>query len=113
MPQQMRADIAKIADLINTADISEEQKRAAVWCIKKLPDLYDQLCQTYESRYGDEIRRLEKGVFLQVRGISPDNSQAQGLVAKLTARLNRLHERLGFPLLDPKPVSAPRSRKAK
>ena len=113
MSQEMRADLAGIADLVKTANISEEQKGTAVWCIKKLPDLYDQFCQTYESRYGDEIVRLEKALFLRVAGISPVSSQAQCLVETITARLKLLHERLGLPLLGPKPVPAPRSRKAR
>jgi len=107
----MQADLTGIADLVKAANIPDEQKRAAVWCIEKLPDLYYRLCQTYESRFGDEIVRLEKGMFLQVVGTSPANSQ--GLVATITARLKVMHERLGLPHLDPKPVPAPRSRKAK
>jgi hypothetical protein len=113
MSQQMRADLAGITELVNAGNISEEQKGAAVWCIKKLPDLYDQFCQTYERRYVDEIVRLEKAMFLRVAGTSPVSSQAQGMVDTITARLEVLHERVGLPLLNTKPVPASRSPKVR
>ena len=41
---------------------SGDTSHTVVWCLEQLPGLYAKFCQTRESRYGDEIRRLEQGI---------------------------------------------------
>ena len=113
MTEAIRVNLDEIADMVKTAAIPDEQKRTAAWCIEQLPPLYDNFCRTYESRFGDQIVRLEQGMLLQVTGKPPVGSEAQALGVAITACLKGMHERLGLPLLDPKLPPAPRPRKAK
>ena len=52
------------------------------------------LCLTYESRYGEEIARLERWALKVVGGGS---SGSAGAALTLANRLGSLHEQLGWP----------------
>ncbi|MBY0525340.1 MAG: hypothetical protein K2R98_18175 [Gemmataceae bacterium] len=113
MSEAIRVDISEIADVVSAANIPEEQKRTAAWCIKQLPELYEQFCRTYESRYGNEIVRLEQGVLSEVSGKSPPGADGQQLLDAVTVRFKALHERLGLPLLNPKQAPRVPARKSR
>lgn len=99
MSEALQADLADIAVLVQEANLPEEQKRSAAWVIGQLPALYENFCRTYESRYGDEIVRLEQGILAQVGG----QQSGQPVAESMAERFKGLHERLGLPLLNPKP----------
>ena len=52
----------EIANLLASASISNEEKGKAVWCLQKLPGLGEAFSQSYESRYAEEIFRLERAM---------------------------------------------------
>jgi hypothetical protein len=86
----MHAELDAIKELIGTAKISSEAKRTALWCLGQWPTLHQRLSETYDSRFREEILRLEQAV-LKPFGKKPD-SVAQAIREQLIA----LHTRLGF-----------------
>jgi hypothetical protein len=58
--------------------------------------LYRDFCQTYDTRQGDEIRRLIRGVLQAIVEEAHDRPAAEAIAA----RLEEMHQRLGIPILD-------------
>jgi hypothetical protein len=114
MDQVIRAHMTAMEDEVKAAAIPDSCKHTAAWCIGQLPALYTKLRQTSESRYGDEISRLIKGVLKELFLDKKAKPEGHKLATALTDRLCLLHEELGLPSLDLKApaVSASRSRKA-
>jgi len=108
MTKAFRAEIAGITSLVEAATLASDARRTVAWCLGKLPALYDQFCQTYESRYADEILRLEEGVLGKL-----GETRFSSVREALLDRLRLLHERFGLPGLDLQlpPALPPRSRK--
>jgi hypothetical protein len=114
MIEQVRVELEEIGNLVNAAGIPEEDKRVAVWCLQKLPALCEAFDQTYESRYAEEIVRVERGLILRFSESGKAPSPVRELSEALTLRFKVLHEQLGLPEFQvPKarPAAAGRSRK--
>jgi hypothetical protein len=102
MDENSLPEIAAIATLLQGADMPEDARQTALWCIQQLPGLYRDLGRTYDSRHGDEILRLSRAASLKV----PDAGVAEAIREQLVG----LHERLGFGKLDLKPRRPPARR---
>ncbi|OAI45129.1 hypothetical protein AYO44_13140 [Planctomycetaceae bacterium SCGC AG-212-F19] len=98
MIEQVREELEGIGNLVNAASISDEDKRVAGWCLQKLPGLCEAFRDTYESRYADEIVRLERGLLMRL-GEPKSSSPMRELAAALTTRFRTLHEHMGLPEL--------------
>src|SRR6185295_15588721 len=99
MIEQDRVELEGIGKLVNAAGISDEDKRIAGWCLQKLPTLCEAFSATYESRYADEIVRLERGILLRLGEPKTASSPMRELAAVLTTRFQTLHEQMGLPEL--------------
>jgi hypothetical protein len=110
MTEVLRAVLVDLVNLVKASRLPEESERTVLRCLGQLPPLYEKLCLTYESRYGEEITRLERWA---LKVMAEASSGSAGAALTLANRLGSLHEQLGLPPLDwkPRPVS-PRSRKA-
>jgi hypothetical protein len=83
-------DLQAVRDLLAAAALSDERRKAALQCVGQLPRLYRGLCETYESRYADEIARLVQAVGTLAAGVP-------GLAEAIIALLRDMQERLGIP----------------
>ena len=109
MTKAFRSEIAGITSLVEAATLASDARHTVAWCLGQLPALYDQFCQTYESRYAEEILRLEQGVLGKLA-----ETRCSSVRQALLDRLRLLHERFGLPALDFRlpPALPRRSRKA-
>jgi len=103
----MDADLQAVHDLLDTTTLSEEKRHTVSWCLGQLPDLYESLKQTSDTRYIDEICRLVRGLLEALRAAS--NPGARRSADAVALRLVAMHERLGLPNLD---IKLARVRKA-
>jgi hypothetical protein len=62
MDEAARAHLAALEDEVRAAALSEAGQHTARWCLGQLLPQYDQYRQTRESRYGEEITRLVRGL---------------------------------------------------
>ncbi len=110
MTEAFRAEVAGITSLVEAASLAGDVQDTVVWCLGQLPALYDQFCQTYESRYAEEILRLEQGVL----GKLAETRRSSPVGDAVLDRLRLLHECFGLPGLGSRlpPALRPRSRKA-
>jgi hypothetical protein len=93
-------ELATLRSVLEAADLPQDCRESALWCVGQLPELYRELARTYDSRHGDEILRLARGLMLKV-GSHP-------VAGAVRVQLLGLHERLGFGELDLKPPRRPR-----
>jgi hypothetical protein len=93
-------ELEKIRVLLHADRLHDQNLKSMIWCLDRVPDLYNEFVRTYEKRYGDEIRRLVHGLLEKV-------SQA-ALEQAVLDHLQGMHERLGIPDLN----LSPRKRKA-
>ena len=103
----METDLKAVRATVDAASLSADARQTAIQCLGQLPRLYQGLCQTYESRYSDEIGRLLQVLF---RGVAA----APGAAETIAGQLQAMHERLGIPgpiCKVPAPARASRSRK--
>jgi hypothetical protein len=101
----METDLQAVRATVDAANLSADARHLATQCLGQLPRLYEGLCQTYESRYSDEIGRLLQVLF---RGVSA----APGAAEAIAGQLQAMHERLGIPGPSCKlPARASRPRK--
>ena len=114
MRDVLQVQLAKLGDDVRRAAISDDSKQTTLWCVGQLPILYAKFCQTYESRYGEEITRLVQGALDDLASSKTASTETQKLGASITQRLRLLHEQSGIPGLNLKSprTPAPRSRKA-
>jgi hypothetical protein len=84
------ADLQALRELLAAATLSDERRKAALQCVGQLPRLYRGLCETYESRYADEIARLVQAVCRLAAGVP-------SLAEAITVLLRDMQERLGIP----------------
>jgi hypothetical protein len=77
--------------VVDATPLSDDVRGTVVWCLGRLPPLYRDLARTYDSRYGDEIARLLRGVFQALGGQT-------AATEAIAARLRPLHGRLGIPV---------------
>jgi hypothetical protein len=85
-------ELQDIRGRIQKATLAEDARSTALWCLGRLPGLYQQFRETNNTRYGDEIQRLVNGL----RGALAEDPTAREAV---TDRLVAMHERLGIPAL--------------
>ena len=83
-------ELAAVKDFIRSADIPDDAKHSALWCAGQLPGLFEQLFATYDSRFREEILRLEGSL------LKPFGKKGGGVAGEIRARLHALHVRLGF-----------------
>jgi hypothetical protein len=104
-------EFAGIQTEVETADIADESRKTALWCLRQLPRLYQELASTHESKYAAEVVRLARGALQAIAG---DGSPAALAAAEtVTARLRALHVRVGFPGLELKPLTPPKRARRK
>src|SRR5438046_3998467 len=94
-----RQEFEALGNLVEASAISEEVKRTLVWCLKQLPELYDQLCQTYDIRFSDKIIHLEQGMLSELGKATKGQPAVRQLVDDLTEHLRLIHESHGLPPL--------------
>src|SRR5437870_2860491 len=104
--ETFRTEVVEITNMVETAALPEDVRDTILWCLAKLPALYDQFCATYESRYAEEIVRLEQGSL----GKLAESRQSSPLAETVFDRFCHLHERFGLPSLDSRLPSALVSR---
>jgi hypothetical protein len=113
MDETAQAHLAALEDEVGATTLSEAGKHTALWCLGRLLPQYAQYCQTCESRYGDEIARLVRGLLKVITEDPGGGPSVQHAAMRILDRLQILHEQLGLPglgLSAPKP-SPRRSRK--
>jgi hypothetical protein len=86
----MQEHLQAIADLVNNAGLSPEAQRTVTWCLGQMPELFRQFGETYQTRYMEEIFRLEQAVLGKL-------APAPRVVQAVIARLGELHEATGLP----------------
>jgi hypothetical protein len=101
--ESFAADVAALAAWATESGAAEGGP--VRWCLGRMPNAYRELARTYESRYAEEITRLQRGALVGWVREAP-----VGSVAGLRERLERLNERFGLPPLPPAPM--PRKRRA-
>jgi hypothetical protein len=57
MGDALQAQLGALADEVRAASIPRDSKHNVLWCLKSLPTLHANFCQTSESRYGHEVTR--------------------------------------------------------
>jgi hypothetical protein len=113
MSEQVRVELEGIGNLVNAASIPDEDKRVAGWCLDKLPGLCKAFGETYESRYADEIVRLERGLLMRLGEPKTASMPMRELAVALTARFQSLHEHMGLPELPAVKTRAPVAARSK
>jgi hypothetical protein len=108
MMQPVQAGWEEINNLVAAAQVPEASKQTTTWCLRKLPDLCESFAQTYESRYAEEIIRLERAILASLADPACTPADLGGLKEAVMAQLIGLHERLGLPepqLVKPRPAA--------
>jgi hypothetical protein len=83
-------ELAAIKKTIQSANLPEDSQRKILWCLEHLPGLYEQLFATYDSRFREEILRLEQAM------LRPLGRQTKKVAEAIHEQLQALHTRLGF-----------------
>jgi hypothetical protein len=114
MDEAAQAHLAALEDEVRGAALPEGVRHTALWCLGQLLARYAQYRQTRESRYGEEITRLVRGLLKGITESPGGGPPRQQLATRILDRLQILHEQLGLPGLGlPAPSPSPRrSRKA-
>src|SRR5215470_14853740 len=97
MDEAAQAHLADLEDEVRAATLSEGGQHTALWCLGQLLPRYAQYCQTRESRYGEEITRLVRGLLKGITEGPGGGPSAQRLAKRILDRLRILHEHLGLP----------------
>jgi hypothetical protein len=90
-------ELEKIRTLVNQANLTEDARRAANWCLSSLPRLYEQLRSTNESRFGDDIQRMVQGTCKTL--VDEKSADGRKIARAFVVFLQVLHERLGIQVL--------------
>jgi hypothetical protein len=112
MTQAFRAEVGEITSLVQTVTLPDDIRDTVEWCLRQLPAQYGKFCETYESRYVQEILRLEQGI-LEKFAFGSSRPDAQALGESVFERLRLLNERYSLPGLVPKAPRAARGRSRK
>lgn len=113
MPHAFRDEVGEITSVVQAVMLPEDIRDTVQWCLKQLPARYELFCHTYESRYADEILRLEQGILEKLAACSAGCRDAPALGEAVLGRLQLLNERHRLPRLVPKTPPAPRVRSRK
>jgi hypothetical protein len=96
MTEAFRAQLAGITSLVRAAMISGEGRHTMAWSMEKLPRWYGQHCQAHESRYRDEMPRLQKAVLGNLADVL-SSVQSQAVEEAVLDRFRLLSERFARP----------------
>jgi hypothetical protein len=110
MTEAFQAEVVEITSLVQTAALPGDVQDTVVWCLRQLPAKYARFCETYESRYAEEILRLEQGILEKLTEWCSSQRDRQPLQESVLQRLHLLNERYSLPGLVPKPSRAARVR---
>lgn len=113
MDETAKTHLAALEVEVRAAALSEAGNHTALWCLGRLLPQYAQYRQTRESRYGEEITRLVRGLLNVITEDPGGGPSVQHVATRILDRLQVLHEQLSLPRLSlptPKPSSR-RSRK--
>jgi hypothetical protein len=113
MTQAFRAEVVEITSLVKAAALPSDIEATVAWCLGQLPAKYDKFCETYESRYAEEILRLEQGILEKLTEWCSSHRGRQPLREAVLQHLRLLNERYSLPGLVPKPPRAARVRSGK
>jgi len=94
--------------LVKAAALPTDIEDTVIWCLSQLPAKYNEFCATYESRYAEEILRLEQAVVKKLTEFCASRRDAPPLGKSVHIRLCRLNEHFSLPGLVPKPSRAAR-----
>src|SRR5437899_5429485 len=108
MDSDLQAELATIGGLVEAAAVGDQPRQTVLWALNKMPLAYQQLMNTYESRYVDEIVRL---VTLIRQALT--NNGALKVVEAIATRITAMHSRRGFPSLGLKPAAVAPSKRPK
>jgi hypothetical protein len=102
------SDLQAIRNGVQVADLPANVRITALWHLDKLPDLYQKLEKTCESRFRDDILRHVNGMFKTI--------QVPSSIETVAKKFRAMHERHGIPTLDLRlpaavAVKQPRSKK--
>lgn len=97
----MDAGLTGIRQLFEGATLTADERHTVDWCLQRLPDLYQKLSNSSESRYADDIRGLVRAML----------ERAPGLAEEVARQFQSFHERLGLPSLNLKPPTAPAAKR--
>jgi hypothetical protein len=97
MSEALQAQLTALGNEVRSTALPGDSRHTAVWCMGQLPPLYAKYHQTSESRYGEEITRLVRGVLKELAQGKSVCQQAQQLAASIIDRLRLLHEEFGLP----------------
>ncbi len=101
----MEAELAAVATVVRSANLTPESRQTLLWCLGRLPTLCEGFARTYESRFAEEIVRLEQGV---LTGLAAGDPATTDIVLE---HLRTLHEQIGLPA--PASAAAPAQRKTR
>jgi len=111
MQKRIANEFKRLDELVLASGVANEDKLMAVDCLKKLPSRCVSFCECYESRDVEEILRLERGMLARLTESIHRAAKAQELAKLLGSRLNKFHEQLGLPQINPgKPRLASQAR---
>jgi hypothetical protein len=91
-------ELAALRALVETAELSGEARRTALWCLGQLTRPYQELLRTHEQRFADAIQGLAQA------GLNHLAEHAPGLAEPFVSQLRALHERVGLQPLTLKPA---------
>ncbi len=98
-------ELTTLQGLLEAANLPDDTRQAALWCVKQLPGPCREFSRDYDSRHGDEVLRLAKGAAQKVA----DSSVA----ATVREQLAELLARLGLGVVDLAPPRPPARRRRK
>ena len=101
MLKRIASGFKRIDELVLASGVADEDKLMAVDCLNKLPSRCVSFCESYESRDVEEILRLERGMLARLTESVHRVPKARELAKLLGSRLNKLHEQLGLPQINP------------
>lgn len=91
------ANVSQISDLqairngVKVSKLPANVRTTALWFLDKLPDLYQKLEKTCESRFLDEIIRNVNGMLKTI--------QVPSFIETMTKKFRAMHEQNGIPTL--------------
>lgn len=114
MEKFVMTTLTDVSKSVEATTVSADCKHTIAWCLGKLPPLYANYQSSYESRYGDEIRRLVQTLIQQLTGDTGGGVAAYQIGSGMAERFQILHEQLNLPVLmlkcPPRPATEIRTR---
>src|SRR4051812_3639067 len=81
-------ELATIENLLAAADVPQEERESALWCVRQLAPLYRDFARTYDGRFSDEVVWLARAALDKVSRSPVATAVREAFVA--------LHERVGL-----------------